>query len=85
MAPGYLTCGEAGDRYIVRMLPDEQASPEQIAVLRRMTPEQRWQAAQRLYWTMRRHKAAFIRSQHPEWAESRVAAEVRELFCHART
>ena len=83
--PGYLACGEADRRYIVRMLPDEEASPEQIAVLRRMTPEQRWQAARRLYWTMRRHKAAFIQSQHPDWPESRVAAEVRELFCHART
>ncbi len=42
------------------MLPDEQLCPEQIAVFRRMTPEQRWRAAHRLYWTMRRHKTAFI-------------------------
>jgi hypothetical protein len=67
------------------MLPDEQASPEQIAALRRMTPEQRWRAACRLYWTMRRHKAAFLRSQHPHWPESRVAAEVREIFSRARS
>jgi hypothetical protein len=83
--PRNLACDEAGRRYIALMLPDEQASPEQIAILRRMTPEQRWRAAHRLYWTMRRHKTAFIRSQHPEWPESRVAAEVRDLFCHART
>ena len=50
-----------------------------------MTPEQRWQAAHRLYWTMRRHKAAFIQSQHPDWPEARVEAEVRDVFAHART
>jgi hypothetical protein len=67
------------------MLPDEQTSSDQIAVFRRMTPEQRWRAAHRLYWTMRRHKSAFIQSQHPDWPEGRVAAEVREIFSHART
>ena len=67
------------------MLPDEQASPEQIAALRRMTPEQRWRAAYRLYWTVRRHKAAFIQSQHSDWPEQQVATEVRQIFSHART
>lgn len=67
------------------MLVDEQASPEQIAVLQRMTPEQRWQAAHRLYGTARRHKAAFLRSQHPDWPDQRVAGEVRRTFSRART
>ena len=67
------------------MLPDEQTSPEQFEVFRRMTPEQRWQAAQRLYWTMRRHKTAFVRSQHPDWPEKRVETEVRQIFSRART
>jgi hypothetical protein len=34
---------------------------------------------------MRRHKAAFLHSQHPDWPESRVEAEVRDIFSHART
>jgi len=67
------------------MLVDEQSSPEQIAIFRRMTPEQRWQAARQLYWTMRRHKAAFLQSQHPDWSEQQVAEAVREIFSHART
>jgi len=67
------------------MLADEKASPEQIEVFRRMTPEQRWQAAHRLYWTMRRHKAAFLRSLHPDWPEQKVDDEVRRIFSHART
>jgi hypothetical protein len=67
------------------MLPDEHPSPEQIEILRRMTPEQRWHAAYRLYWTMRRHKAAFLRSQHPNWTDDKVENEVRSIFLHART
>jgi hypothetical protein len=61
-------------------LADEQASDEQIAVLRRMTPEQRWRAAHRLNWTMRRHEAAFIRSQNPAGTQEQVEATVREIF-----
>jgi hypothetical protein len=71
--------------YTRGMPPDESPSPEQIEILRRMTPEQRWRSAHRLYWTMRRHKAAFIRSQHPDWPESRIEAKVREIFSNART
>jgi len=67
------------------MLADEKASPEQIEIFRRMTPEQRWRAAHRLYWTMRRHKAAFMRSQHPDWPEQKIDDEVRRIFSHART
>lgn len=65
------------------MLPDEQTGPDQIAVLRRMTPEQRWEAAHQLYWTMRRHKTAYLRSLHPEWSEERLADEVRRNFSKA--
>jgi hypothetical protein len=64
---------------------DEQPSSEQVELIRRMTPEQRWRSAHRLYWTMRRHKAAFIRSQNPDMPESGVEAKVREIFSHART
>ena len=67
------------------MLTDEGPSPEQIAIYRRMTPEQRWHEAHRLYWTMRRHKAAFMRTQHPDWPEEKVEAEVRRIFANART
>jgi hypothetical protein len=67
------------------MLKDEQPSGEQIAIFRRMTPEQRWKAAHRLYWSCRRHKQAFIRSQHPEWPDTQVENEVRRIFQNART
>jgi hypothetical protein len=67
------------------MLADEQTNPEQFALLRRMTPEQRWRAAHRLYWTARRHKAAFLQSQHPDWTDKQVEDEVRHIFADART
>ena len=67
------------------MLADEQTSPAQFAIFRRMTPEQRWRAARRLYWTCRRHKAAFLRSEHPDWPEPQVQDEVRRIFSNART
>ena len=60
-------------------------SSEQLEIYRRMTQEQRWQAGRRLYWTLRRHKAAFLRQQHPEWTEAAVAAAVRRSFLHARS
>jgi hypothetical protein len=67
------------------MLVDEQTSPEQFAILRRMTPEQRWRVAHQMYWTCRRHKAAYVRSLHPDWADQRVEDEVRRIFQNART
>lgn len=67
------------------MLPDEEICPKQIEFLRRLTPEQRWNAANRLYWTVRRHKAAFLQSQHADWSNERVQAEVSRIFLHART
>lgn len=67
------------------MLPDEQTTPEQFELLRRMTPQQRWRAAHRLYWTARRHKTAFLRHLHPGWTSQQVDDEVRRIFLHART
>ncbi len=67
------------------MLPDEGPSPSQLAVLRAMTPAERWRAAMGLYWSARRLKTAFLRSRHPEWSEERVEREVRQRFLHART
>ncbi len=66
------------------MLPDEGPSPEQIEIFRRMTPERRWQVARQLYWTMRRHKVAFLRSRNPEWSEQQAEAEARRSFMYAR-
>jgi hypothetical protein len=67
------------------MLPDEQPSPEQIEIFKRMTPEQRLQQAEQLYWSARRRKATGLRAQHPDWSEQKIEDEVRSIFLHART
>jgi hypothetical protein len=67
------------------MRADEQATPEQIAVFRSMTGEQRLRLAEQLYWSARKLKAAALRSLHPEWSEEEVQREIRRIFLHART
>ena len=67
------------------MLPDEQASPEQIAALRAMPGEKRLRLAEQLSWAARKMKAAGLRAQHPDWTEEQVNERVREIFLHART
>lgn len=66
------------------MEPDAPCG-EQLDRLRRLTPEERYRASRDLYWTLRRHKAAFLRSCHPDWDDARVQAEVRRIFLRART
>ena len=67
------------------MLLDEQTSPEQIAILRRMTPECRLALAEGLYWTAREMKKAWLRAQHADWSDEQVASEVTRIFRNART
>jgi hypothetical protein len=62
------------------MLADEQTSPEQFAILRKMSGQQRLQIAEEMFWSARKLKAAGIRHQHPDWTEEQVQAEVRRIF-----
>jgi hypothetical protein len=63
------------------LTPAEQI---QVEIFKRMTPGERWAAAERLYWSARRLKAAWLRSMHPEWTESQVEQAVKEAFMHVR-
>ena len=67
------------------MLADEQPSPEQLDIYRRMTPERRLALAEGLYWTAREMKATWLRSLHPDWCEAQVLQEVTRIFSNART
>jgi hypothetical protein len=66
-------------------MSDDEPGSDQLDAFRRMTPEERYRASRALYWTLRRHKAAFLRSVHPEWDDARIEDEVRRVFLHART
>jgi hypothetical protein len=67
------------------MLPDEQASPKQIEILRAMPGERRLRLAEELYWSARKLKRAGLRAQHPDWPDERLNGEVRQIFLHARS
>jgi hypothetical protein len=67
------------------MLADEQTSPEQQEIFRRMTPERRLAMAESLWWTAWELKAAWLRSQHRDWTENQVTREVARIFANART
>ena len=67
------------------MLPDEQLTPEQIEIFRRMTPGKRLAMAESLFWTARDLKAAWLRSRNPTWSEDDVRRNVTRLFVDARS
>ena len=73
-----------GSAHIPFMLADEQTGPEQFAILRAMTGEKRLRMAEQMFWMARDLKTAGVRSQHPDWPEQKVVAEVNRIFLHAR-
>ena len=50
-----------------------------------MTPAERLQEAQRLYWSARRLREAHERALHPDWTDDDVRAHVRRIFLRAGT
>jgi hypothetical protein len=68
-----------------RRLPDDDPSPEQIELYRRMTPGRRLEIAEQLYWSARSLKAAWVRSLNPTWTEEQVETEVKHIFSNARS
>jgi hypothetical protein len=64
---------------------EPEFTPEYVAVLRRMTGEQKLRAAFALYWSARNIKAAAFRDQHPDWTDEQIQQRVKEIFLHAVT
>jgi len=62
---------------------EDLPSPGQVEIYRRMTPGRRLEIAEQMYWSAREMKAAWLRSQHPDWTEDQVDQEVTRLFSHA--
>jgi hypothetical protein len=55
-------------------------TPERIAELKRMTPEERWCEAKRLYWDARRQRAALIKKNNPDWPDDVIEKAVNLIF-----
>jgi hypothetical protein len=76
--------GHRPPAHICDVLADEQTSPEQFAIYRRMTPERRLAVAEGLYWTARHLKEAWLHAQHPDWSDAQISREVTRIFRNAR-
>lgn len=63
---------------------DDDPSPEQIEIYRRMSGTRRLQLAEQMFWFARKFKAAGVLHQHPDWPAEKVTAEVNRIFLHAR-
>lgn len=73
------------DAVLVRgRTPDNDPSPEQIEIYRRMPGTRRLKLAEQMFWMARRLKTAGVRHQYPDWPEEAVRAEVNRIFRHAR-
>jgi hypothetical protein len=59
--------------------------PEQVKALRKMSLERRAEIALGLIRSMRRLKAAALRSQHPDWCEEQIMETLRRLVLHGRS
>ena len=57
--------------------------PKILEYIRAMTPEQKLNAAMRLYWSARELKAAGFRHFHPDWSEEEIQKSVRYAFLTA--
>ena len=83
---GHSGAAELREAVLIRgRTPDDDPSPEQIEIYRRMTPGRRLEIAEQMYWSARRMKWAWLRTQHPAWTDAEVEAEVTRIFSHARS
>jgi len=53
-------------------------------VVQAMSPAQKLRAAERLYYSAWRLKAAALRAQHPDWTDEAIHQAVRNIFLYAR-
>ena len=59
--------------------------PEQIKILRSLSPEAKLKLAENLYISAKALKMSVIRQKHPHWSEEKVAQKVTEIFLYARS
>ena len=73
--------------HIALMVLDEQPNAEQIEILRRMTPEQRWNAAHpEITWDLPPAQSGlFYKVSDPDWTRnSKFKLIVRRIFQNAQ-
>ena len=61
------------------------AHERQVAIYRKMTPQQRLEQAVRMNQSMRELMAAGFRARNPQWSEAEIKRAVAERILYART
>ena len=59
--------------------------PEQIRVLKSLSPEAKLKLAESMYTSARKLKESAVRQQHPQWSKEKVNQKVTEIFLYARS
>jgi hypothetical protein len=62
------------------VLSYEPLTPERIAILQRMTPQEKLAASERMCWEARRLKEDELRKLNPHWSEQEIHEETKGLF-----
>ena len=59
--------------------------PEQIKILKSLSPNEKLKLAEKLYTSAKMLKVSALRQQHPHLSEEKIAAKVMEIFLYARS
>ena len=63
----------------------EKSAKTHQNILQRISPQEKWNEVLRLREAAWQLKVAFVKSQHPNWKQERVHAEVKKIFLYATT
>jgi len=67
------------------MYPEDKAEQVQRKIFQKMTPDQKLNAALKLYHSARQLKRASLKSDHPDWNDEQIDAKLREIFLYAQS
>jgi hypothetical protein len=57
--------------------------PEQVKIFKAMPASKKLEIAATFYFSARHLKTQALKQRHPDWSESRLRREVKELFIRA--
>lgn len=76
--------GIMGDAVVIDERHISRIDRRQVAIYRRMTPQERLAQAGRLWRQARQLAEAGVRTRHPESSELEIRRHVARLFLHGR-
>ena len=58
----------------------ESLTPERIAELQRMTPEEKLKIAAQMFWDARRVRSDELQQKNPDWSAEQVEQELQRIM-----